>query len=113
MIAETPQDRQAGDSKRQSFKHMFLNVNNNTLIQIRTTKTQRKIILVLVWLKRHHQIYLWWCLFYMLMRNLLLKMDNKTISSDAVPYHSGGIQTNGKVEVWAKITGEISSSPAI
>ena len=52
--------------------------------------------------------------------NLLLKMDNKTISGDAVPYHSGGIQTSGKfalkygkVEVRAKFTGGIGSWPAI
>ncbi|TDE55404.1 glycoside hydrolase family 16 protein [Flavobacterium sp. GT3P67] len=52
--------------------------------------------------------------------NLLLKMDNKTISNDAVPYHSGGIETNGKVaftygkvEVRAKFTQGQGSWPAI
>lgn len=52
--------------------------------------------------------------------NLVLKMDNKTISGDAVPYHSGGIQTSGKfafkygkVEVRAKFTQGIGSWPAI
>lgn len=52
--------------------------------------------------------------------NLLLKMDNKTISGDAVPYHSGGIQTSGKVaftygkvEVRAKFTQGAGSWPAI
>lgn len=52
--------------------------------------------------------------------NLVLKMDNKTISGDAVPYHSGGIQTSGKVafkygkvEVRAKFTQGAGSWPAV
>lgn len=52
--------------------------------------------------------------------NLVLKMDNKTIPGDAVPYHSGGIETKGKfefkygkVEVRAKFTQGIGSWPAI
>jgi beta-glucanase (GH16 family) len=52
--------------------------------------------------------------------NLVLKMDNKTISGDAVPYHSGGIETSGKfafkygkVEVRAKFTQGTGSWPAI
>lgn len=52
--------------------------------------------------------------------NLVLKMDNKTISGDGVPYHSGGIQTSGKfsftygkVEVRAKFSQGQGSWPAI
>ncbi|MES2006068.1 MAG: glycoside hydrolase family 16 protein [Bacteroidota bacterium] len=52
--------------------------------------------------------------------SLVLKMDNKIISGDAVPYHSGGIETNGKfqfmygkVEVSAKFTQGTGSWPAI
>jgi beta-glucanase (GH16 family) len=52
--------------------------------------------------------------------NLVLKTDNKVISGDAVPYHSGGIETNGKfsftygkVEVRAKFSQGIGSWPAI
>jgi beta-glucanase (GH16 family) len=52
--------------------------------------------------------------------NLVLRMDNKQIPGDDVPYHSGGIQTKGKfsflygkVEVRAKFTGGRGSWPAI
>jgi len=52
--------------------------------------------------------------------NLVLKMDNKVIAGDAVPYHSGGIETigkfsflYGKVEVRAKFTQGTGSWPAI
>ncbi len=52
--------------------------------------------------------------------NLVLKMDNKIIPGDAVPYHSGGIETNGKfsftygkVEVRAKFSQGQGSWPAI
>ncbi|MBB2144857.1 family 16 glycosylhydrolase [Pedobacter sp. LMG 31464] len=52
--------------------------------------------------------------------NLVLKMDNKVIAGDAVPYHSGGIETMGKfsflygkVEVRAKFTQGTGSWPAI
>lgn len=52
--------------------------------------------------------------------NLVLKMDNKVISSDPIPYHAGGIETNGKftfmygkVEVRAKFTQGAGSWPAI
>lgn len=52
--------------------------------------------------------------------NLVLKMDNKPIAGDNVPYHSGGIQTMGKfsftygkVEVRAKFSQGKGSWPAI
>lgn len=52
--------------------------------------------------------------------NLVLKMDNKIIPGDAVSYHSGGIETNGKfsftygkVEVRAKFSQGQGSWPAI
>ena len=52
--------------------------------------------------------------------NLVLKMDNKVISGDAVPYHSSGIETSGKfsftygkVEVRAKFNQGMGSWPAI
>ena len=52
--------------------------------------------------------------------SLVLKMDNKIISGDAIPYHSSGIETNGKfsftygkVEVRAKFTQGTGSWPAI
>ncbi|HEX5153038.1 MAG TPA: glycoside hydrolase family 16 protein [Parafilimonas sp.] len=52
--------------------------------------------------------------------NLVLKMDNKKIAGDDVPYHSAGIETlgkcsfkYGKVEVRAKFTGGRGSWPAI
>jgi len=52
--------------------------------------------------------------------NLILKMDNKIIAGDAVPYHSSGVETSGKftftygkVEVRAKFTQGTGSWPAI
>jgi beta-glucanase (GH16 family) len=52
--------------------------------------------------------------------NLVLRMDNKTIPGDSVPYHSGGIKTQtkfsflfGKVEVRAKFNQGKGSWPAI
>lgn len=52
--------------------------------------------------------------------NLNLKMDDKVIDGDAVPYHSGGIETQGKfsflygkVEVRARFTKGAGSWPAI
>lgn len=52
--------------------------------------------------------------------SLVLKMDNKVISGDAVAYHSAGVETNGKfsftygkVEVRAKFTQGAGSWPAI
>jgi beta-glucanase (GH16 family) len=52
--------------------------------------------------------------------NLKLRMDNAVIPTDLVPYHSGGIETNGKfnflygkVEVRAKFTQGQGSWPAI
>jgi beta-glucanase (GH16 family) len=52
--------------------------------------------------------------------NLKLRMDNAIIPTDLVPYHSGGIETNGKfnflygkVEVRAKFTQGQGSWPAI
>ncbi|WP_017257161.1 family 16 glycosylhydrolase [Pedobacter arcticus] len=52
--------------------------------------------------------------------DLVLKMDNATISGDPVPYHSGGVEssgkfnlTYGKIEVRAKFTGGRGSWPAI
>ena len=52
--------------------------------------------------------------------NLKLRMDNAIIPGDPVPYHSGGIETNGKfnflygkVEVRAKFTQGAGSWPAI
>ncbi|TKC09540.1 family 16 glycosylhydrolase [Pedobacter frigoris] len=52
--------------------------------------------------------------------NLVLRMDNATIAGDAVPYHSGGVQSNGKfnvkygkIEVRAKFTLGQGSWPAI
>lgn len=52
--------------------------------------------------------------------NLVLRMDNKVIPGDDVPYHSGGIQTKGKfsftygkVEVRARFNGGRGSWPAI
>ncbi|MVZ66224.1 family 16 glycosylhydrolase [Sphingobacterium sp. DK4209] len=52
--------------------------------------------------------------------NLNLRMDNAVIANDAVPYHSGGIQSKGKfslsygrVEVRAKFTQGRGSWPAI
>ncbi|MBC8988135.1 family 16 glycosylhydrolase [Pedobacter sp. N36a] len=52
--------------------------------------------------------------------DLVLKMDNAVIAGDAVPYHSGGIQTStkfsflyGKVEVRAKFKQGQGSWPAI
>lgn len=51
---------------------------------------------------------------------LVLKMDSRVISGDAVPYHSSGIETSGKfsftygkVEVRAKFTQGTGSWPAI
>ncbi|TKC09539.1 glycoside hydrolase family 16 protein [Pedobacter frigoris] len=53
-------------------------------------------------------------------KNLVLRMDNKVISGDDIPYHSGGIQTSGKfsitygkVEVRAKFNKGKGSWPAI
>lgn len=50
----------------------------------------------------------------------MLKMDNKIIAGDDVPYHSGGIKTKGKfrfrygkVEVRARLNGGRGSWPAI
>lgn len=52
--------------------------------------------------------------------SLVLKMDNREIAEDDVPYHSGGIQTkgkfsflSGKVEVRAKFKSGRGSWPAI
>lgn len=52
--------------------------------------------------------------------NLVLRMDNKVIPGDDVPYHSGGIKTlgkfsftYGKVEVRARFNGGRGSWPAI
>ncbi len=52
--------------------------------------------------------------------HLVLRMDNATVAGDAVPYHSGGVQTMGKfsirygkVEVRAKFTQGRGSWPAI
>ena len=52
--------------------------------------------------------------------NLFLRMDNKKIEGDSIPYHSGGIQTSqkfsflyGKVEVRAKFNKGKGSWPAI
>lgn len=52
--------------------------------------------------------------------NLVLKMNNKVINGDDIPYHSGGIQTSarfsfgyGKVEVRAKFKQGQGSWPAI
>ena len=52
--------------------------------------------------------------------NLVVRMDNKVIAGDDVPYHSGGINTSGKfsflygkVEVRAKFKGGKGSWPAI
>lgn len=52
--------------------------------------------------------------------NLVLRMDNKFIVNDSIPFHSGGIQTAGKfsflygkVEVRAKFTQGKGSWPAI
>lgn len=53
-------------------------------------------------------------------KNLVVRMDNVPISTDSVPYHSGGIQssgkfsiTYGKIEVRAKFTKGKGSWPAI
>ena len=52
--------------------------------------------------------------------NLVLKMDDKHVPGDTMPYHSGGVQTStkfnlkyGKVEVRAKFTQGKGSWPAI
>jgi len=52
--------------------------------------------------------------------NLVLRMDDKVITSDDVPYHSGGVSTSGKfnfrygkVEVRARFTSGKGSWPAI
>lgn len=52
--------------------------------------------------------------------NLVLRMDRQRIAGDAVPYHSGGVETKekfsftyGKVEVRAKFIGGRGSWPAI